>query len=333
MILKSTEISKNFSKNIKFYLLYGVNTGYIEEAINDIIKHKNTKNIFTYNEDEIISNIGAFNESILNKSFFDNDKFIIINRGSDKILGIIEYLILKKITDTTILIKTSTLEKKSKLRIFFEVNKETLCIPFYEDDHRSLVMVAQKFFLENNIKISAQNINYIVEKSKNSRIDLKNELEKISIFYNRNKSFEFKDIVKLTNSAKNYDLSGLADKLLSNNKKKTINIINENIASSEDSIIIIRSILFKLKRLKKIKREILKQKNEEEVISSFRPLIFWKEKKIIKEQLKILSLGEINGFIKKINYLELLVKQNTNLSNILTNNFIIEKIDPFNNFV
>ena len=121
--------------------------------------------------------------------------------------------------------------------------------------------------------------------------------------------------------------------MLSNNKKKTINIINENITSSEDGIIIIRSILFKLKRLKKIKREILKQKNEEEVISSFRPLIFWKEKKIIKEQLKILSLGEINGFIKKINYLELLVKQNTNLSNILTNNFIIEKIDPFNNFV
>lgn len=333
MIIKHTEISRNFNKKINFYLLYGVNTGIIDEVSNNIINNKNSKNIFNYDEDEIISNIDGFKDGILNKSFFEDDRLVIINRGSDKILWIIEDLILKKITDVTILIKANSLEKRSKLRIFFEKNKEALCIPFYEDDHRTLITMAQKFFLEKKIKISVQNINFIVEKSKKSRITLKNELEKISIYYNKNKSIKFEDIVKLVNSSENHSISELADKLLLNNKKETINIVNENISNSDDNILIIKTILFKVKRLKKIKKKILKEKNQDQVISSFRPLIFWKDKTIIKEQLKVMNLNEINIFIKKLNNLELLVKKNINLSNILTNNFIIEKINPSNNLV
>ena len=333
MIIKHTEISRNFDKKINFYLLYGVNTGIIDEVSNNIINNKNSKNIFNYDEDEIISNIDGFKDSILNKSFFEDDRLVIINRGSDKILWIIEDLILKKITDVTILIKANSLEKKSKLRIFFEKNKQALCIPFYEDDHRTLITITQKFFLERKIKISAQNINFIVEKSKKSRITLKNELEKISIFYNKNKSIKFEDIVKLVNSSENNNISELADKLLLNSKKETINIVNENVSKSDDNILIIRTTLFKVKRVKKIKKKILKEENQDQVISSFRPLIFWKDKAIIKEQLKVMNLDEINIFIKKLNNLELLVKKNINLSNILTNNFIIEKINPSNNLV
>jgi len=333
MIIKHTEISRNFDKKINFYLLYGVNTGIIDKVSNNIINYKNSKNIFNYDEDEIISNIDGFKDSILNKSFFEDDRLVIINRGSDKILWIIEDLILKKITDVTILIKANSLEKRSKLRIFFEKNKEALCIPFYEDDHRTLITMTQKFFLERKIKISVQNINFIVEKSKKNRITLKNELEKISIYYNKNKSIKFEDIVKLVNSSENHNISELADKLLLNNKKETINIVNENISNSDDNILIIKTILFKVKRLKKIKEKILKEKNQDQVISSFRPLIFWKDKAIIKEQLKVMNLNEINIFIKKLNNLELLVKKNINLSNILTNNFIIEKINPSNNLV
>lgn len=333
MILKPKDILNNFNKDKKFYLLYGINTGLMEEFINDFIKKKLSKNIFKYDENEVILNINNFKESILNKSFFDDDKLIIINRASDKILEIIEDLILKEINDTTIIIKANILEKKSKLRIFFEINKNTLCIPFYEDDNKSLHLMAQKIFLENKIKISAQYINFLVEKSKNNRINLKNELEKLIIFSNRSKSVEFNDLVKLTSSADYNDISELSDKLLLNNKKKTLKIINENISISDDNITIIRSILFKLKRLKIIKKEILKKKNEEQVISSFRPLIFWKDKITIKEQLKVFNLNEINIFIKKLNKLELLVKQNVNLSNILTNNFIIERINQSNNSI
>ncbi len=270
MILRLSDLTKSLKDLKKFYLFYGSNTGQIEETINKVLKPKLTNNIYNYEESEIITNIDEFEENILNKSFFDDEKLIIINRVSDKILGIIENLILKNITETTIVIKTGILEKKSKLRSFFEKNKETICIPFYDDNQRTLSLLAQDYFAKNKIKISLQNINFIVEKSKNNRIALKNELEKIRIFHQEKSKIEFEDILKLISSAENYEVSELTDQCLMRNKKKTNKILNENISVTEDSILILRSLLFKLKRLKKIKEEIQTQKNQELVISTFR---------------------------------------------------------------
>ncbi|MBD1137262.1 DNA polymerase III subunit delta [Pelagibacterales bacterium SAG-MED43] len=333
MIVKLLDLSKNLTHTQKFYLLYGTNTGQIDETINNILKPKLSKNIYNYDESEIIANANEFEEDILNSSFFDDDKLIIINRGSDKILSVIESLISKKISETTIIIKANILEKKSKLRNFFEKNKETICTPFYDDNYQSLLLIAQNFFSKNKIKISIQNINLILERSKKNRIYLKNELEKIKIFYQKKSSIEYEDIVKLTNSAENYNISELTDKCLMRNKKKTINILNENISTPEDNILILRSLLFKLKRLKKLKEEIKKQKNQEQVISSFRPTIFWKDKDIIKQQLKVLTIEDIKVFLKKINNLEIIIKQNSNLSNEITNNFILETINYSNNSI
>ena len=317
---------KDKKETRNFYLFYGSNVGQIEEVINNMLKPKFSKNIYNYDENEIISNISEFEENILNKSFFDNEKLIIINRGSDKILKIIENLLQKKITGTVIVIKTNILEKKSKLRNFFEKNSETICTPFYEDNYQSLMIIAQNFFVQNKIKISPQNINFIVEKSRKNRIILRSELDKIKIFCKKKLSIELNDILKLTNSSENYNISELTDQCLAKNTKKTIHILNENISSIEDNILILKSFLYKLKRLKKLKEEIEIKKNSELAISSFKPPIFWKEKDIIKQQLKILSLADIQMFIKKINYLELLIKKNSNLSNQIINNFILETV-------
>jgi len=117
------------------------------------------------------------------------------------------------------------------------------------------------------------------------------------------------------------------------NKKKTINIFNENILASEDNILILRSFLFKLKRLKKLKEDIDKQKSQEQAISSFRPMIFWKDKDIIKKQLKILTLKEIKIFLKKINEVELVIKKNSIFADKINNNFILETINVSNNSI
>jgi len=327
MIVKAQSLTKSLSENKNFYLLYGANNGLIEETIENILKPKLSKNIFNYDESEIISNIDEFKENILNKSFFDNEKLIIISRGSDKILKTIESLLEKKISETTIIIKANILEKKSKLRSFFEKDVNTICVPFYEDNYQSLSFSTKNFFLKNKINISTQNMNYIVERSRNNRLNLKNELEKIKNFCHNKSSIEFNEILKLTNSAENYNISELIDQCLIKNKKKVINILNENVSTIEDNILIIRTFLNKLKRLKKLKIEIENKKNPEQVISSFRPPIFWKDKDIIKQQLKILSLNKIQTFIKRINKLELIVKKNSTLSNEITNTFVLELLD------
>ena len=330
MILKHYELNKKIEKNINFYLLYGPNSGLIEETIDNTLKPKFSKNIYRYDESEILADSDGFKERVLNKSFFANDKLIIISRTSDKIINVIQEVISKKIEDIKIILQSDNLEKKSKLRNFFEKSQDAIIVPYYEDNNQTLLLLAQNFFKEKKIKISNQSIGYIIERSKGNRINLKNELEKISNYSHKKLSINLDEIVKLTNLAENYNVSDLADHSLAKNKRKTLNILNENNPSVEENILILKTFLYKLKRLRKLKIELIINKNPESVISSYKPPIFWKDKDIVKQQLKIWSLDQIKTLINKTNNLELLIKKNSLISNHLVNNFILEQLEAIN---
>ena len=333
MIIKSHELETFKIQNIDYFLFYGPNTGLIEEIINKVFKPIFTKNIINYDEGELLDNIHSFKEMVFNKSFFDDKKFIIINRASNKILNIIQELIDSKITDLKIIIKAGTLEKKSKLRDYFEKHKSTVITAFYEDNYRSLQSMVQKIFKEKKINISNEIINLIIERSKGNRINITNEIQKILSYTKSNNKINLEDVLKLTNLVENYSISELVDQNLVKNKKRTINILNENNLNSDENILIIRTFLNKLKRLKKIKIDLNQNKNIDQVLSSSRPLIFWKDKDIIKQQLNKYSLSDIKLLINKVNNLELIIKKNNQISDQILNNFILENLISTNNAI
>src|SRR6056300_635596 len=143
MILKSFEINKiNLNIN-NLILFYGKNEGIKIKALNILINNKNI--ISYYEEKEILDNENNFIETILSKSLFDPQKFIVIKRVTDKILKIIENLHQKNLEDTTIILNSESLEKKSKVRSFFEKNKTLVCVPFYPDNDQTLSKLAYNF--------------------------------------------------------------------------------------------------------------------------------------------------------------------------------------------
>jgi DNA polymerase-3 subunit delta len=333
MLIKSSELKSFKIQNINYYLFYGPNSGLIEETISKIFKPTFPKNIINYDETEILNNINGFREMVFNKSFFDDEKFIIINRASNKILTAIQELVESKITDLKVIIKAEALEKKSKLRSYFEKNKSTVITAFYEDNYQSLLLIISKIFRDKKINVSNEVINLIIERSKGNRVNINNELEKILTYTKDHNKISLDDVLKLTNLTENYNISELVDQNLSKNSKKTINILNENNLNTEENILILRTFLSKLKRLKKLKIDLEKNKNIEQVLSSARPPIFWKEKEIIKQQLKVKSLSDIKFLIKKVNYLELIIKKNLQASNKILNNFILENLENSNSLI
>ena len=117
MIIKSFELNKKKLDNYKYFLFYGENEGYKEESLISITKNK--KNINHYLENEILDNEDKFLESLISRSFFDNEKIIVIKKASEKIFKIIEEIIKRKIEDISIVILAGELTKKSKLRKTF----------------------------------------------------------------------------------------------------------------------------------------------------------------------------------------------------------------------
>jgi DNA polymerase III subunit delta len=325
MIVKFFEIKKKNFKKKKFYLLYGKNEGLIEETINTALKPILPKNIFNYEEKEILDHEDDFKENVFNKSFFDNEKLIIIKRATDKIFKVIEEIINKNIDDLSLILISNTLEKKSKIRNFFEKNSNNICIPFYEDNIQTLSLIAQKFLKERNINISQHDLNILAERAKGDRMNLKNELQKIENFSINKKSINIKEILKITNLSENYDISELVDNCLSKNKKKIIKILNENNFNQEDCILILRTFLSRLKRLLKLHLDPDIKNNIDQAISSHKPPIFWKDKEIVKQQIKILNFEKTRKLVFKTNKIELLVKKNPQNSINITTDFIINQ--------
>ncbi len=330
MIVKSFEINKKKFENFRFFLLYGNNRGFIEEIIQNTLKPALPKNSYDYDENEILKNTDSFKNEILNKSFFENKKLIIISRVTDKIFKIIEEIIDLNLDDVSIILKANVLEKKSKIRNFFEKKKETICIPFYEDNSQTLSMITNNFLREKNIQLSQQNINIIVERCNGDRINLKNELEKISALSKTNKKISSDEIIKLTNLAENFSISDLVDSSLVKNKRRTLNIINENNFVNEDNILILRIYLTKLKRLLRILTDVEIKKDVDLVISTFKPPVFWKDKELIKKQIKIWSKKRVQNLIIKTNDLELKIKKYPSNSNNLITNFLLEQTEVNN---
>ena len=331
MIIKAFEVNKTDLSKFNFFLFYGENEGYKIETIRNKFEKIYLNKIYKYDEKEILEKKNEFFNSILYKSFFENEKLIIISRVSDKLKDIIEEISLKNIQDIKIILSASILEKKSKLRNFFEKEKNLVCIPFYADTNQTLSNLANNFFKEKKIPISQQTINLLVERCKGDRENLNNELKKIDSFTEYNKKINIEDILKLSNLAENYGTSELTDSCLAKNIKKTVNILNENNYSNDDCMLIIRTLLNKSKRLLKLQEEVKINKSIEEAIKNFKPPIFWKDKEIIKQQLTHWPLDKINKMIIDISEIELLIKKNSVSSLNILSDFIITQTRTANN--
>ena len=324
MIKKLFEINRSVIEKYNFYLFYGVNEGLKNEKTNEILKDINKENIYFYDENQILLDESLFIERVLNKSLFEERKIIIIKRASNKIFNLIQ-TIVKKNSDNLIILNSGLLDKKSKLRNYFEKEKKLISVAFYEDTSDILLNIAKKFLKKNNILLSQSNINLIINKCNSDRGILVNELDKIKYYSLSNKKIQTEDIFKLINLLEDHSISELINNCLAKNNKKTISILNENNLSNEDCIQVIRMFLNKSKRIHNLCSEFKKNKNIELTISSAKPPIFWKDKEITKKQIYQWTPENIKKLIYKLNEIELLIKKNVSNSINLVVNFIIEQ--------
>ena len=323
MIIKQYQIKNTNLNKYNLYLLYGKNEGLQNEVISEKFLKNFKGGLNRYDENEFINNNETLISEFYNKSLFDDEKIIIISRSTDKIVKFIENILEKGVDNVKIILKSGALEKRSKLRTLFEKNNTIITIPFYEDDQENLTPIVYNFMNKNNINLSRESINLIVSRAGGDRENLKQELDKIYNYAITNKNVRLETIQKLSNLVENFSVNELADSYLEKNKKNVAKILNENNYSDEDCILILRTILNKSKRLLNVIEKYNKDENLDEVISSVRPPIFWKDKDIVKKQAKSWDLVDLKNKIFKINKIEALVKTNSKNALNLVSDFVI----------
>jgi|TARA_B100000929_G_scaffold286131_1_gene270734 DNA polymerase-3 subunit delta len=331
MIIKSFNLKDLKESKSNFFLFYGENEGQKDEVIYNIFLKNLKGEVVKYDESQILENKDVFFETCLNESLFESEKIIQVSRVTSKLFDIITELTSKKIYNKKIIFNSNILEKRSKIRQLFEAEKELVCAAFYQDNSSSLYKIANDFFNKNNISISSENINLIVGKCNGDRKNLQNEMNKILNFCFKKNKINRNQILKLINLHGDENSFELIDYCLAKNLTKVINIINNNSFNKNDSIILIRSLISRLKRLIELKKIYIQANDINEAINAYRPLIFWKDKEIVKKQMEAWPVEKLYELLDKVSFLEVSLKKNNEFSNNIIFDMILNNSTESNN--
>ena len=72
--------------------------------------------------------------------------------------------------------------------------------------------------------------------------------------------------------------------------------------------------------------------NLDNLLNTSKPLIFWKEKPLVRKQLIIWNINDLKTVINEINNTELLCKKNSQISKIIFFNFFTKLCKRANNY-
>jgi DNA polymerase III subunit delta len=338
MIIKSYELKKNKLSliNNNFFLLYGENLGLKKDIrnfiANEIKQKEDDIEILSLYESDVINNKKNFYESIYSASLFSNKKIVTVYEATDKIANDIFDVFEEYPENTFLIIFSDALEKKSKLRVFFEKNKKTIAIACYSDNEKDLQIIAQSELKKNNIVLSREAINLLIEKSNSDRNNLRNEIEKIKSYSLNKKKIELHEIKALINFSGDYKSDNLINECLCGNINQYKKIISELYIGAVNHVLLLRILGNKIHRLLKIKEQETETNNLDSLINSSKPMIFWKEKPLVKKQLLIWNLDELRKIISDINNTELLCKKNPQISNSIFFDFFSKICKKASNF-
>lgn len=319
MIYKSYLVEENINIiNENLTLFYGENLG-LKGDFKKKIRHSNEDaKIITFTQEEIFKNENIFYNEIVNISLFDEKKIYFIDQASDKIIDKLQE-IDGKIDGQKIFLFSELLDKRSKLRNYFEKSKATAIVPCYADNEITIKKIILKK-LKSFEGLSSQNVNLIIDNSNLNRVKLNNELSKITSYFT-NKKIDNKKLEVLLDNKINDDFSLLKDEALNGNTIKTNGLLSETMIDNEKNILYLNIINQRLNKLIEVS-ELAKTKNLENAVSIIRPPIFWKDKTSFMIQARKWSPNKIKSILKKTYEIEVNIKSNP----IINKNLLLKKL-------
>ncbi len=321
MLFKSYEIERNINIiNQSLILFYGENIGLKNYFKNTLKKNDNYEPII-FNQDELIKNKNLIINEVSNISLFGKKKIIFIDQVNDKLLDTIKE-VLSIVGENKIIFFSEILDKRSKVRGFFEKDENCAAVACYPDNEITI----KKIILERLIGfegLSTQNLNIIIDNCKLDRVKLNNELEKI-ITYFQNKKIVTEKLQALLNITSNEDFNLLKDAALTGNKINTNKLLNDTLIDPDKGVYYLNVINQRLNKLKEI-NNIKGSNNLEDKIKNLRPPIFWKDKNSFVSQAKLWDPAKIKNMLKETYELEIKFKSNSNINkNLLIKKLIID---------
>ena len=152
------------------------------------------------------------------------------------------------------------------------------------------------------------------------------------MFSKNKETISFNQVKILTSSTEELNAQNLINCCLCGNIFEFKKILSNLYSNTINYLQILKPFSRKVERLIKIKKIENKFQNIDTLVNQLRPPIFWKEKPLIKQQLKIWKQKELIELITKLNVIELECKKNNDLSNLIFLDFFAKICKKASNF-
>lgn len=305
------------------YLLYGNKDFGIYEEIKKITKNYDELSISKYDlNNAIMQDIISDAQTV---SLFADKKIIIvdnaniftalINKDTDIL---IEYL--NQINPNTTLIFIVHNDKIDSRKKITKLIKKIGTIKEFNDDLNPLNIIKEKF---KDYNIDQKTINLFLNRVGSNPLIIKNEIKKIKLYKNNDKTITENDIINITTKKIDIDIFKLIDYIIKKDKEKALELYEEMLKANEEPIKII-VILANQFRIMYQSKELLKKGYTEKDIASTLKIHPYRVKLAIqnsrnysnKTLLKYLNnladidIGIKTGSLNKDNVLELFILKN-----------------------
>ena len=325
MIFKSFIIEKNINLLDGCYgvLFYGENIG-LKDDFKEIIK-KNNKGSeqVTFHQNDIIKDENLLIEQILNTSLFSKKKTIIINDVSEKLKKTILEILQKPKQDIRIYIFAENLDRKSSIRNYFENEKNLGTVPCYQDNEKTLsIYIRSK--LKDYQGLTQELINLLIKNSGIDRKVLGQEIDKMKGLF-VNKKIQNEKLMKLINNAYNIDFDNLRDSCLGADKKNLNRNLGNISLQNEKAYFYLGNLSGRIEKLLDLNKLLIDNNSVDNAINSIKPKIFWKDKPILEQQLKIWNQEKLESAKKIILGTEVTIKTKmSSISDVLIKKLLID---------
>ena len=313
--LKSLVEKKKYSA----YLVYGQNKGLVREksqTIIDTYKDDQTE-IIKFENDELISEPEKLSNEFNTFSLIAEKKIIHVLNTKDNLTETITNTINIQDSTNLIIFETIELPPRSKLRKFFEKEKNLGILACYFDTERDVQDLIETTFKKEGISISRDVSLLIAKHLGNERHIIKSELEKIILYLKDKKEFKAEDILKCLSQNEDFGFDDLNYNLCDGNVVKLDKIINQLYLEGINPIALLRSAGKHFQKILFVNQKIDSGMNLNESLSQLKPPIFFLYINKFKNQVTKWRTILCYKAIERIMETEELCKLNSKISKII----------------
>jgi DNA polymerase-3 subunit delta len=304
VIIKYLSFKKLEIPDVNSFLFYGENSGRIEDCVDMTVKfikqkYENINIINVSNEDLKTNSFQSLISNYNNLDLFGNKNiviFSIIDQKTSK--EITKYLANQSLT-FYLICKSDQLKKASAFRRFFENSDHSVTVACYEETEQEKNSLIKSSLLDDEIKVSENELSQLSNILSNQRHEILNELQKVKISIKTSKK-TLAESIDLICRKSNGDIDNLVYSLASKEKNNfLVNFFNSK-EIQNDLIRFVNYFSEHLFKLLEVKEKIRNGENRNLAVKSLKPPIFFKRLDKFNNQVEQWHEKEILQILKKL---------------------------------